>query len=183
MGSALPWEPLHTTREERTVYRDGERRGRRCGKKRSKLRIHGQLFSFQLKHRARKNLNKESGRVGKHPPSAEWKEIQRKTPNSISLRPTLFLLLLLKHTHTNQTVRQRNGVQTRWWLHWLRVHVFSSPCAKLIGHSLKLMSKQRHCWLCVRLCLCKCVSTELTRRWPEHDQSHSIRILPPLSSA
>lgn len=41
----------------------------RAKKEGSKLRIHGRLLSFQLKHNARNNLDSKSGRAGKHTPA------------------------------------------------------------------------------------------------------------------
>lgn len=92
MGSALPWESLHTTREEGEEdevnggCRDGERVE---GKEGSKLRIQSQLLSFRLKHRARSRKT----HTGYH--RERRKAHKRKASDSISLSLVRFHLSTL----------------------------------------------------------------------------------------
>ena len=133
---------------ERQGYSDGLREG--VGEE-SKLRIHGRLSSFQLKHKARNNLDNKSGRAGTHT-HTHYHRVKRNAhkerpqTQSLANTHTHSNTLAFKHSHSNQTVRQRGRVQTQWWLHWLLVHVFSRASTKLIGQSLKPLSKQRHWW-------------------------------------
>lgn len=178
MGLTLPWEPLHTARgqkggeksEENVKFRDGERTGQEVVGKEENLGFKACLrplfFSSQLKYKSRKNLDNKR-RASKHTHATTGTHKERARIQS----PALFLSLSFKHTHPNQTVRQRDRVQTQWWLHWLLVHVFSSPTTKLIGHSLKPLSKQRHWWLCVcaYMFVCVCVyigDQDVTWAWP-----------------
>lgn len=175
MGLTLPWEPLHTARgqkggkksEENIKFRDGKRTGLEVVGKEANLGFKACLrplfFSSQLKYKSRKNLDNKR-RAGKHTHATTGTHKERARIQS----PALFLSLSFKHTHPNQTVRQRDRVQTQWWLHWLLVHVFSSPTTKLIGHSLKPLSKQRHWWLCVCAYMFVCVCLH---SWPGCDLS------------